>query len=191
MHHSTTVNEGPNFLEIELSLEHYEEAVVQFLDASCLALPVRFQECATPRLEGQKPRKDDERVLEYHRHTLAATHLVIIFLENFKVSRKDSLLATLFLFLSSNVSSVLRYGKVVRIANCTFDRHFLQFDKIKRKSGVAFLAEISFCFIFNENSFRFDTLKTIVALSECHWTRKIYFGLLSNDYGSHHLIVSR
>lgn len=52
VHHSTTVNKGPTFLNGELSLEHHEEAVVQFLDASCLALPVRFQQCATPRFEG-------------------------------------------------------------------------------------------------------------------------------------------
>lgn len=35
-------------------LEHHEEAVVQFLDAGCLALPMCFQKCAAPRLERQK-----------------------------------------------------------------------------------------------------------------------------------------
>lgn len=30
-------------------LEHDEEAVVQFLDAGSLALPMRFQECAASR----------------------------------------------------------------------------------------------------------------------------------------------
>lgn len=35
-------------------LEHYEEAVVQFLDAGCLTLPMCFQKCAAPRLERQK-----------------------------------------------------------------------------------------------------------------------------------------
>ena len=97
--------------EEQLSLEHYEEAVVQFLDASCLALPVRFQECATPRLERQKPRKDDERVLEYHRHTLAATHLVTIsFLRDSSVSRNDGPLCSLFLFLPADTYS--RYSSI-------------------------------------------------------------------------------
>ncbi|CAL7950689.1 unnamed protein product [Xylocopa violacea] len=51
VHHSITLNERPAFLDEELSLEHHKEAVVQFLDASCFTLPVRFQECATPRLQ--------------------------------------------------------------------------------------------------------------------------------------------
>ena len=42
------VNKGPNFLKEELSLEHYEEAIVQFLDASCFALPMRSRS-AQPR----------------------------------------------------------------------------------------------------------------------------------------------
>lgn len=86
MHHSTNVNEGPTCFKGEQSLEHHEKAVVQFLDAGCFALPMRFQECATPRLKGQKTRKDDKCVLEYHRHTLAATHFVNGFLGDLEAS---------------------------------------------------------------------------------------------------------
>jgi len=77
MHHPTAGgSQGRVRALTTLPLEHHEEAVVEFLDAGGLALPVRFQECAASRLQRQKTRKDDERVLECHRHTLAATHLV-------------------------------------------------------------------------------------------------------------------
>lgn len=67
---------GPSTRAGHPPLEHDEEAVVQFLDAGCLPLPMRFQECAASRLDRQKTGKDEERVLEYHRHALAATHFV-------------------------------------------------------------------------------------------------------------------
>lgn len=59
-------------------LEHDEEAVIQFLDAGCLALPMSFQEGAAPRLEGQRTRKHDVGVLEHHGNALAAAHLVVV-----------------------------------------------------------------------------------------------------------------
>lgn len=77
VHHPTVGgSQGRVRVLIRPLLEHHEEAVVQFLDASGLALPVCFQECAASWLQWQKTRKDDKRVLEYHRHSLAATHLV-------------------------------------------------------------------------------------------------------------------